>query len=238
MNLSDEYMGEDSDKKRWKDLLYYLEGPSVYNFYTIFENDWAYALDKELNLSFNVKNFDSGNSSIHVVPSGPDIENDALYKGILEAIYSAKNRIWIVTPYFVPDENILQALEIASDKEIDVKLITPKISNHLIADIVRSSYIRELAKIDATICFYEGEMLHAKAIIFDDTTAMIGSLNLDNRSLFLNYEVVSFLYTKDDILKLSNWMEGLIKNSTHKINKPSKLREAVENIVKVLAPMV
>ncbi len=238
MNLSDAYMGEKNQTKRWKDLLYCLEGVAVHNFYTIFQNDWAYAGGTEVTLMFKLQTIYDGNSTIQVVPSGPDISTDALYKAILEAIYRAKSRIWIVTPYFVPDENILEALEIACDKEIDVKLITPKISNHFIADAIRSSYVRELAKIGADVCFYEGEMLHAKAILFDDTVAMIGSLNLDNRSLFLNYEIVSFLYSKGDIINLSSWMEGLINHSTHTIKKPSKFKEALENIIKVLAPMV
>jgi cardiolipin synthase len=238
MNLSDEYMGRDKTKKRWKDLLYFLEGIAVHNFYTIFENDWAYASGKKVTISFKPIPIYQGKSTIQVVPSGPDIKSDALYKALLDAIYSAKSRIWIVTPYFVPDENILEALEVACDKGIDLRLITPKISNHFIADITRSSYVRELEKIGANLSFYEGEMLHAKAILFDETLAIVGSLNLDNRSLFLNYEIVSFLYTKDDIVKLLEWMEELKINSTNKLKKPSKFREAIENVAKVLAPMM
>ncbi len=238
MNLSNEYMGKENHTKRWKDILYFLEGAAVHNFYTIFQNDWAYAGGMEVAFSFKSQANFNGKSSVQVVPSGPDISKDALYKAILEAIYSAKDRIWIVTPYFVPDENILTALEIACDKGIDVKLITPKISNHLIADMIRSSYLRELVKMGTDVCFYEGKMLHAKAILFDDTTAMVGSLNLDNRSLFLNYEVVSFLYASQDIMMFSSWMKILINHSSKRIKKPSKLREASENIIKVLAPMI
>ena len=84
---------------------------------------------------------------------------------------------------------------------------------------------------------YEGEMLHAKAILFDDIGGMIGSVNLDNRSLFLNYEVVTFVYSVQFIEDLDLWMKSLIDDSSRGLEKPSKAREACENIMKVFAPL-
>ena len=145
MNLSDEYLGEESSTKRWNDVLYYLEGPAVFSFYEIFHNDWNYATGQSKLLEYPFEAVESvGENIVQVVPSGPDIPTDALYEALLNAIYSSKKRIWIVTPYFVPDENIVQALIIAQHKGIDVKLITPKNSDHFIADLGRSPYMREL----------------------------------------------------------------------------------------------
>ncbi len=239
MNLSNEYMGEDDGTKRWKDLLFYLEGPSVHTFYTIFYNDWQYATGEEYKLShIEPKDSFTGDNYVQVVPSGPDIAKDALYEALLNTIYSVKKRIWIVTPYFVPDENIVQALIIAQHKGVDVKLITPKESNHFMADMVRSPYMRELDEIGVDVVLYEGEMLHAKAILFDDLGGMVGSLNLDNRSLFLNYEVVTFVYSKQFMEEMETWMEELISNSSRGLGKPGKVREASENIMKVFAPLM
>ncbi len=241
MNLSDEYLGEDTHTKRWDDILYYLEGAAVFGFYQIFQNDWNYATGKDEKIEFDSieKPVDSkGDSIVQVVPSGPDIPTDALYEALLNAIYSSKKRIWIVTPYFVPDENIVQALVIAQHKGVDVKLITPKQSNHLIADLGRSPYMRELDAIGVDVVLYEGEMLHAKAILFDDLGGMVGSVNIDNRSLFLNYEIVTFTYSPEFIKSIESWMESLMQNSTRGIEKPSKLREAVENMMKVFAPLL
>jgi cardiolipin synthase len=173
-----------------------------------------------------------------VVPSGPDIPTDALYEALLNAIYNAKERIWIVTPYFVPDENMIQALVIAHHKGVDVKLITPKNSDHLLADLARSPYMRELDEIGAEVVLYEGEMLHAKAILFDDLGGMVGSVNLDNRSLFLNYEVVTFVYSSQFIESIEGWMKVLMDHSSRGMKRPSKVREAVENIMKVFAPLL
>jgi len=238
MNLSNAYMGELDGSKRWQDLLYCLKGPSVHHFYHIFLNDWGYATKEEEKDTpkFTVTNKEE--SIVQVVPSGPDIPGDALYEALLNAIYSAKERIWIVTPYFVPDENIVQALVIAHHKGVDVKLITPKDSDHLLADMVRSPYMRELDEIGADVVLYEGKMLHAKAILFDNIGGMVGSVNLDNRSLFLNYEVVTFVYSSDFIKSIEGWMRTLMQDSTRGMQKPSKRREAVENIMKVFAPLL
>jgi cardiolipin synthase A/B len=238
MNLSDEYMGEADGTKRWEDLMYSLKGPSVYHFYHIFQNDWIYATKQEETVALKQEELCDGESKVQVVPSGPDIPTDALYEALLNAIYNAQERIWIVTPYFVPDENMIQALVIAHHKGVDIKLITPKNSDHLLADLGRSPYMRELSDIGADVVLYEGEMLHAKAILFDEAGGMVGSVNFDNRSLFLNYEVVTFVYSPEFIESIETWMNSLILHSSRGMKKPSKLREAVENIMKVFAPLL
>lgn len=238
MNISNEYMGEADGTQRWEDLLYCLKGPSVHHFYHIFQNDWEYATKEEDKIDLNSVEAYEGESRVQVVPSGPDIPSDALYESLLNAIYNAKKRIWIVTPYFVPDENMIQALVIAHHKGVDVKLITPKDSDHLLADLARSSYMRELDEIGADVVLYDGEMLHAKAILFDDLGGMVGSVNLDNRSLFLNYEVVTFVYSPQFIESIEEWMNTLMHHSSRGMKKPSKTREAVENMMKVFAPLL
>jgi cardiolipin synthase len=127
---------------------------------------------------------------------------------------------------------------IAQHKGVDVKLITPKNSDNFIADMGRSSYMRELDAVGVDVVLYEGKMLHAKAILFDTVGGMVGSVNIDNRSLFLNYEVVTFVYSPHFIEGIESWMEKLIANSTRGMKKPTKLREASENIMKVFAPLL
>ena len=98
--------------------------------------------------------------------------------------------------------------------------------------------MRELDEIGADVVLYEGEMLHAKAILFDDVGGMVGSVNFDNRSLFLNYEVVTFVYSPQFIESIEVWMNGLILHSSRGMKKPSKIREAIENMMKVFAPLL
>ena len=239
INISKRYMGPTYYKKRWEDLFFSIEGDAVYQYLQIFEQDWAYATDKlTKKVDFKEIKQNSVGHKIQVVPSGPDIKDDALYEALISTIHTAKKKVWIVTPYFVPDYNLLQALIIASHKGVDVKLITPHRSNHTIVDLCRSSYMRELEEKGIDVMLYNGNMLHAKAILFDDIGVMVGSANIDNRSLFLNYEIVNFIYSKEVIKDIENWMETLLLKSTKTMEEANFARRIGENFMKIFAPLV
>lgn len=233
MNLAQEYMGPILMKKRWVDLLYRCEGSIVRYYADIFESDWAYT--KQLNVKSATAPASSkkGDCELQIIPSGPDVAGDALLEAITYAIHRASKRIWIVTPYFIPDEPILQALRIAHHRGVDVKLITPRESDHLIADLGRSSYMRELQEWGITVALYTKPMLHAKAILFDSDLLLLGSINLDNRSLLLNYEVVTAVYSKEPINQMEKWMKELLLNSTFHLRPAGKIRRIFENLMRV-----
>lgn len=238
MNLSEEYMGPEKSPTQWEDVLFKTKGEATYQYAQIFENDWANATGKPLRQAALTSGEVHGDAYIQVIPSGPDIKGDALYKALISAIHTVKERIWIVTPYFVPDESLFLALKIAKLKGVDVKLITPKTSNHLIADLGRSSYMRELSESGIDLVLYNGSMLHAKAILLDRDAAMIGSVNIDNRSLLLNYEVVSFAYSESIINEVDVWMQGFMVNAEHQMPKASGIRRIAENFMRILAPQL
>lgn len=238
MNLSAEYMGPSPDPGRWNDLLFLIEGPAVFHYREIFASDWAYACGHTTPIALDTVPPNHGDAYIQVVPSGPDIAGDALFEALICAIYAAQKRIWIVTPYFVPVTSLQEALIIAHHKGVDVKLITPYDSNHLTADLVRSSYMRELMEAGVEVALYKGSMLHAKAILFDDTGAMLGSVNIDNRSLLLNYEVVSFAYSASIISEVNAWMEKLLEDSHHAMKPAGILRRLAENLMRIIAPQL
>jgi len=238
MNLSNEYLGPQSDVKRWEDMLFLTQGESAKQFFELFASDWFYASHERLLLGEIQKDRHAGEAVVQVVPSGPDMPNDALYEALLCAIYAATERIWIVTPYFIPDFSLTQALLIAKKRGVDVQLITPKASNHLIADLARSSYMSELEEAGIEIWLYEGVMLHAKSVLVDHSGVMLGSVNLDNRSLFLNYEVATFVYSFAVICEIEKWMIGLREHSCMGREEKSKLRRVVENFMRIIAPQM
>lgn len=238
MNLSGEYMGPVKRPDRWEDVLFKTQGEATYLYAQIFEDDWSYATGKSLRQATMPVKEHYGDAYIQVVPSGPDIKGDALLEALISTIYTAKERIWIVTPYFVPGECFSHALKIARHKGVDVKLITPKVSNHLIADLSRSSYMRELVENDIGLVLYNGNMLHAKAILIDSSAAMIGSVNIDSRSLLLNYEVVSFAYSETIISEIERWMQCFIDNSDTELPRASNVRRIAENFMRILAPQL
>ncbi|WP_201353284.1 phospholipase D-like domain-containing protein [Hydrogenimonas urashimensis] len=236
MNLSEEYLGPTPVPNRWEDMLLYAEGPVVHRYAEVFAADWRFATGERLPLE--PMNEGKGEAYMQVVPSGPDIPGDALFEAIVSAAFFVRKRLWIVTPYFVPDEAMMLAQRIAHHKGVDVKLITPRKSNHRIADLARSSYMRELAEEGIDVALYEGNMLHAKAILFDDLGAMLGSVNLDNRSLLLNYEVVSFCYSEAIIRHTERWMQSLLADSSYGLAPASKVRRLGENVMRIFAPQM
>jgi cardiolipin synthase len=150
----------------------------------------------------------------------------------------AKRRIWAVTPYFVPDELLLEALCIAIRRNVDVSIITPKKSNHLLADIVREGYLTRIQEAGGAVRLYEPRMLHAKAILVDDTIAMVGSANMDMRSLLLNYEIALCSYDREAIGQLESWMRGLVERCSPRALPPRSTFGLVESVGRLFAPLL
>ncbi len=237
MNISNDYMGPSPYDQRWEDILFYVQGPAVFHYREIFTEDWNHtAGDKLAPPDFLPEA--TGDAVLQVVPSGPDIQSDALHEALLFAVFSAQQRIWIVTPYFVPDKSLMQALVIASHRGVDVKLITPAASNHLIADLSRSGFMRDLNARGVDVCLYQKGMIHAKAILYDRRGVIMGSANFDQRSLFLNYEVVSFAYSRPIIDQCEDWMTQLLADCTCHIPPAGRWRRLSENLMSVFAPLL
>ncbi len=237
MNLSKEYISPKPSSYLQEDLLFLLRGASVLHYLEVFASDWEYAAGETISVGAP-KDLKEGNHVIQVVPSGPDLEGDALFEALMVAIYSANERIWIVTPYFAPDTSLMRALLIAKRRGVDVKLITPLESDHIIADLTRSSYMRELEENGVHVALYSSKMLHAKAILFDETSVMLGSPNFDNRSLFLNYEIASFAYSKETIKKVEAWMKDLLEKSKRNMPPATRCRRVAENFMRIFAPQI
>lgn len=236
-NLSNEYLGATYNKKRWEDIMFLIEGTSVEQYFEIFASDWFYASNEKLKFT-KKRQEPQGDIYLQVVPSGPDMDKDAFYEALLSAIYGAKERIYIITPYFIPNNSLIEALIIAHHKGVDVRLITPKEANHTIVNLVRSSYMRELEEAGIKIHLYNGAMLHAKAILFDSKSVVLGSVNFDNRSLFLNYEVALFVYSQKIIKEIEEWAGKLIANSSFGTKNVSDSRRVFENLMRIMAPQL
>lgn len=188
-NIGMEYMGPCRYEKRWKDLAFVLEGPSVSHWVNVFAGDWEFAAKEALSpeLLHVPERASPGSAAVQMVPSGPDVPSDALSDIFLSMIYAAKRRFWVVTPYFVPDEAMCKALVLAARRRVDVRVILPKNSNHPLPDIVRGLPLRQIQQAGGLIMFYTPSMMHAKMLLMDDEAAVLGSANLDIRSLLLNY---------------------------------------------------
>jgi cardiolipin synthase len=251
MNLGLPYMGPPSIPGLWRDLSAVVEGPAVFDLESLFVSDWAFATGENLSAQAAAmeeaakrsgKSGDPGakgsDSLVQVVASGPDVPDDPLYETLLSLMFAARERIWVVTPYFVPDEMLARGLNLAARRGVDVRLIVPARSNHLSADLARESYLRELHEAGGKVYLEQSAMLHAKAVLFDDQVAVIGSANMDNRSLFLNYEVAVFLYSLGQTAAISSWAMGLQGDCLRDLPQPGWVRELAENVVRLLSPLL
>lgn len=240
MNLAQEYLGGTPDSNRWVDLSLKLSGSAVSSLEDHFVADWQFASGETL-LSHFPKRTSScmGHETLQVVASGPDVPGDPLYDSIVSAIFAAKEHVWIASPYFIPDETLSKSLELAAKRGVDVRLLIPKKSNHLLADLCRGGYLRQLEQAGGQIFYFPGIMMHAKAVIVDDFCAVVGSANFDMRSLLLNYEIGLFLYSTPAIREVRDWYASLLERSIQEpLSKPGFPSDLAAGIGRILGPFL
>ena len=239
MNIAREYMGTTVDKLRWHDLSLIVKGPVLADLHHVFCSDWQFAAKQETPKEDSHDLAGAGAATaLQVVPSGPDVAGDPLYDDILTALFKAKRRVWIATPYFIPDEMLFKAICIAARRGIDVRIVVPQVSNHRLADLVRRSYLRQMQDSGVIICNFTPGMMHGKVIIVDDSLGVVGSMNMDMRSFFLNYEVALFIYDESVVKELDRWVENLMVQSSKGIKKSNVVVEFVEGVARLLAPLL
>ncbi len=257
MNLAVEFMGIAHNRRRFVDASVFLCGPAVADIEEIFFDDWNYATDElldsmtfeavpEANKKFTnaIRDAESGallfdDAMIQVIPSGPDVPEDTFHDALLTAMMDARERIWLVTPYFVPDESVVKALALKARSGCDVRVLIPLRSNHPTADLARGPALREINAAGATIYAYPNTMVHAKIMLFDSALAITGSPNLDMRSIYLNFEIALFHYSPADIAHMANWTRRM-QQAAHIIRPEmvSNSRAWAENFCRLISPLL
>ena len=238
-NLASEYFVDRPDRPAWLDLSFDVEGPLAALAQAQFRADWRAAtgrvrFTRHLPPPRHALVGPPGGALAQWVPSGPDQPDDTAYALLLTAAYHAQRRIVAITPYFVPDEALLDAWCIACRRGVQVHLIVPARSNHRLADWARERALRQLAAAGAQVWLAPG-MVHAKAVLIDDSMALTGSLNLDARSLFLNYESMTAFYERAQVQWLSDWCARQIAGARrHPARQPSWLRDIAEGVVRAV----
>lgn len=240
-NIAEEYIGPTPREGRWADLSFLLEGPEVGVYAEIFRLDWEFVSGEAIPApeAFPEPVGSAGDSAIvQVVPSGPDVPGDPLYDAIISALYEARRHVRVVTPYFVPDDTLIHAFRMARHRGVEVGLYIPRTSNQRLTNWARGPYLRELEAAGANIYFYEPGMMHAKVLLVDDALAVIGSANMDIRSLLLNYEVAMFIYSPKDIHAVRMWIERLAQHTKQGMKTPGAVRDLIEGLVRMLSPLL
>lgn len=193
-NVGDEYMGRHPELTPWRDSNLRLTGPVVTCMQVAFAEDWHWAtgiLPEKLNWDIEQwSGREVGGAHAVCIPTGPADELETCSLMFQSAVQSAKDRIWIASPYFVPDQAFVQALQLASLRGVDVRIIIPEKSDSILVSYSSYSYLEELEAAGVQVWRYHEGFLHQKVILVDDDFAAVGSANLDNRSFRLNFEIM------------------------------------------------
>ncbi|MCW1916300.1 cardiolipin synthase [Luteolibacter sp. GHJ8] len=188
-NIGDEYSGGDEDLSPWHDTMVKIQGPAVQTVQVSFFEDWIWASGNELALQWEpAASPAGGNQRVHYIPSGPAdaVETCTLY--FLQLIHSANRRLWIATPYFVPDEQFITALELAALRGVEVRILVTDQCDSQLVDLSGWAHVERLGALGVRFYRHGDGFMHQKVTLVDDDTATVGSANIDNRSFRLNFE--------------------------------------------------
>ncbi|PID42312.1 MAG: cardiolipin synthase [Proteobacteria bacterium] len=209
INIGDEYLGQAKNLQPWRDTHIQIEGPSVLALQLVFLEDWNWVTHRIPTLNWRAEQYNeeqcnkgqlddnrcnesrsSKNSHpVLILPTGPADDQDTSELFFLSAINRAQHKIWIATPYFVPDASILRALQLATIRGVDVRILIPAIPDHRVIYYATHSFLEEADQSGIKIFAYQRGFMHQKVLLVDSLYACINTANLDARSLRLNFEV-------------------------------------------------
>ncbi len=188
-NVGIEYLGKSRRFGHWRDTHVRVSGPAVLGAEQAFATDWLWATRSRLAIDWDHACPPRGDCNVLIFPSDPASEFEEAGLMFHQAIVAAQERIWIASPYFVPDHAIVSALQLAALRGVDVRLIIPDQPDKLVVGLANWSYTQELLPVGVRIFRYQGGFMHQKVLLMDDEIAGVGTANFDNRSFRLNFEI-------------------------------------------------
>lgn len=207
MNVADPlFFKRDENVGQWVDAMVRAKGEIVKSLHHLFTFDWNVNNDKNPipPYKFNKPPYDaSDRANVMLVPSGPGTSTDANMRIMLEAIYQAKKSIHIVTPYFVPSEALVLALQNAAVRGVDVQLIIPEKSDSKLVTYASHRYFDDLLQAGVRIFFFQNGVLHTKSLLVDNEISLFGTVNMDMRSMHINYELMLLVLDKEFCTKIN-----------------------------------
>ena len=249
INISDRYRNDLQKENHlfWRDTHLMVKGQATAYLQYLFMGDWnfcsqapfayseAYYIDRTAQETIAAE-------VVQIAASGPDSKQPVIFYSLLEAINSAKKRIYITSPYFIPDESLMDALLIAIQGGLDVRILIPGVSDSKLVNLAANAYYSELLAVGAKIYQYRKGFVHAKTMVIDDDLAIIGSANMDYRSFDLNFEVNALVYGKNIAAQLAQAFEDDLLQSAQ-IDAESWLQRPQyihlwERAVRLLSPFL
>jgi cardiolipin synthase len=196
-NVGDEYLGKDKKFGHWRDTHVRMTGPSVTQIQVSFVEDWHWSSGQVPVLNWIPEPVVSSEKIALVIPTGPADGRDTCCLFFLQAIHAASERLWITSPYFVPDPQIISALQLAAMRGVDVRIMLPSMADHLFVYLASFSYLKEMIPHGVKLFRYQNGFLHQKVLLVDDHLSAVGTANFDNRSFRLNFEITALFEDRE-----------------------------------------
>jgi cardiolipin synthase len=189
LNVGDEYVHRHRKLTPWRDTHMGFDGPAALAAQIAFLEDWHWATGSVPQLSWDFRPAVAADKTMLVLPSGPDDNYETCGLFFTHAINSARRRIWIASPYFVPDEGIVTALQLAAMRGVDVRVIIPGLPDKWLVKRAAMAYVPQVSEAGVKMYEYGRGFMHQKVMLVDDDVSVVGTANFDNRSFRLNFEI-------------------------------------------------
>lgn len=241
LNVGDEYLGRDRHFGYWRDTHLRIWGAAVQCLQLSFLKDWYWATSSVPDVTWTVSPEVNSPESVLVLPSGPADTFQTCTLFFNSVFNLATDRLWIASPYFVPDEPTLATLKMAALRGVDVRIILPAHPDHLVVYLCSFSYYTELQEAGVKVYRYRKGFMHQKVVLVDDLIAGVGTVNLDNRSFHLNFEVMAFVLDSHFIHQIEAMLLNDLENSnpvdlSEYSRRPLRFRLAVR-VARLMAPL-
>jgi len=242
MNIANRYL-DGINGGIWRDCHFKLEGKAIHGLQTSFVIDWYSATNEFLSSKKYFPIIEpKGNTQMQIVTSGPTGEYKEIHQGIFQAITNAKKYVYIQTPYFIPTEDLMLAIQTAALSGVEVRLMLPEKSDTVFVHIATKSYIKDVLKSNVKVDFFKNGFIHSKLIIIDDTLTIVGSANMDVRSFEHNFEINAFVYDEKTALEAKNiYLNDLKESETTSLEiwqqRPLKDRVA-SSVLRLFTPLL
>ncbi len=213
-NVGDEYLGHHPKLSPWRDTHVQISGPVVLEAQLTFVEDWHWASEDQLPLlNWAPRKSPGGDVVALCLPTGPADQLESATLFFLNAISSATQQVWIASPYFVPDVQLISALQLAALRGVDVRILLPEINDQTLVYLSSFSYLEELEKAGIKVYRYQSGFLHQKVVLVDQQVATIGTANFDNRSMRLNFEITVMTVDHTFALEVEKMLADDFSNS-------------------------
>jgi len=244
LNMADpEFFMRNEGFGKWVDLNCRVSGPAAALLGDLFEADWAMESGEPVRSQIDASATDrEGTEIIQVIPSGPGQHTASLFQILTTAVYGATESLTITTPYFIPDEAFVSGLVAAAMRGVDVTLVVPAKVNGPLVRYASMAYYDDLIDAGVKIFLYHKGLLHAKTIAVDDELAVIGTVNIDRRSFWLNYELSLVLHGRVSVESLRAIQNRYLTDSTPITDSPwmrrGRVQKLTEQAMQLLSPIL